>query len=168
MKIIFPPLTSVISEPVKDWKEIKEDALKMVDMIQKDEFGNRIWKQAYAVSHAQVNPKNCGKADPLCPEYCKHRKRFFVVNRKDEYIRREFKWDVIINPVIEYHEEKVSFEEGCMSNMYKGRYKTLRWRMIKVSFWVKGWFGLKKRTRTFSGLAAYVFQHEIEHFDGIY
>ena len=153
MKIIFPPPKGNNAKPVESWKEIKEDALKMVEMIQADQFGNRLWKAAYAVSHVQV---------------AKDAKRFFVTNRKDKYIRDRFGYDVIINPVIEHKEDSTTFEEGCMSDFYKGRVKKFRFRMIKVRYQVKGWFGLKTKVSTFTGLAAYITQHEVDHMNGIY
>ena len=153
MKIIFPPHNKK-SDTVRSWSEIKNDAKKMTEMIRGDEFGNRLWKQAFAISHTQVSQTP---------------KRFFVINRTIPRLRDGFRWDVIINPTITKKEFLVSSKEGCMSNPYKGVQKITRSKFIEVKYQTKFLFGiLRWRFDKLSELDAFIFQHEIDHMNGIY
>lgn len=71
---------------------------------------------------------------------------------------------VVINPrIIEYGSEQVTLEEGCLSK--PGFFvKIKRPRTIKVRFTVPSGESL---TKVFDGLSARVFQHELDHLDGI-
>ncbi len=71
---------------------------------------------------------------------------------------------VIINPKIEKHSlRKESQEEGCLSvPKYFGPVK--RWKNVTVSFHDRN--GIKQIMKS-SGLLAKVFQHEIDHLNGI-
>lgn len=152
MKIIVPPHKK-ISEPVKSWKEIKNDAKEMVKSIRSDEFANKVWANAYAVSHSQVSE------DP---------KMFFVVNRKMHGIKQKIKNDVIVNPVIIDKDEVVFNREGCMSKPFHGTKKISRYLNIVVKYKVPFLWFLRSKKSSFRGLPAFVFQHEIDHFKGKY
>lgn len=106
---------------------------------------------ARAVAHSQVT---C--LDPL---------RFFVTHEGD----------VIVNPKITRHTAvKIVKEEGCMSypNLYT--METWRWNKCEVTFMMLDISdGEKLRLSTekhesLSGHRAHMFQHEIDHLDGIY
>jgi len=169
MKILTPPSRGEQAQKVLSWREIKKDAKEMVRLIRTDGFGGRMWKSAYAVGHPQVVTGKCSENDPNCAlGRCGHHKRFFVVNRKQAYVAQQFKYDVYINAVIISEVEPVSNREGCMSNEYAGTVNVRRFNKIVVEYYVPGWFGLKKKRGMFTGLASYVWQHELSHFRGEY
>jgi len=130
----------------KDLDRIMEDGAIMFDLVTKP-IG--IWSSSYALAHSQVTKK-----DPL---------RFFVT--KDG--------DAVINPVITRHSGyTVPHQEGCLTFHGKndGTVKVPRWRKIDAE-----WFELHEDTgkpfrvrMSLEGKPAMVFQHEIQHMDGIY
>ena len=152
MNLIIPPHNK-ISLPVKSFSEIKEDALKMTEFVQQ-RFTHGGWESAYSIAHPQVS---------YSP------RTFFVVNFKNELIRGLFKDEIIINPVIILEKEKVKNLEGCMSSRSKKTASVKRYNVVVVTYQVPSWFGrLKKKTETCFGTKAFVFQHEIDHFSGVY
>ena len=70
----------------------------------------------------------------------------------------------VFNPrIVDYDEETVSYEEGCLS--YPGLFvKIKRPRGIRVRY--RGWDGEAGTTR-YEGYTARVFQHEYDHLNGI-
>ena len=70
----------------------------------------------------------------------------------------------VFNPIItDYSEEKVTYEEGCVS--FPGMFiKISRPRSIRVRY--AGWDGNMGATR-YEGYTARVFQHEYDHLNGI-
>jgi peptide deformylase len=70
----------------------------------------------------------------------------------------------VFNPIIvDYDQETVSYEEGCLS--YPGLFvKVKRPRAIRVRY--RGWNGEAGTTR-YEGYTARVFQHEYDHLNGI-
>ena len=70
----------------------------------------------------------------------------------------------VFNPlIVDYDEEKVLYEEGCLS--YPGLFiKIKRPRGIRVRY--RGWDGEAGTTR-YEGYTARVFQHEYDHLNGI-
>jgi peptide deformylase len=71
---------------------------------------------------------------------------------------------VFINPsILESGEEKVTFEEGCLS-IPGIRESVTRSDEIKVSYLDRD---LKEHTATFTGWMSRVFQHELDHLNGI-
>ena len=69
---------------------------------------------------------------------------------------------VMLNPVIIRQSEPYEAEEGCLS--LTGTRKTKRYQTIKVQ-WQNEQF--QTRIRTFTGWAAQIIQHEIDHCEGI-
>ncbi|MCF0258358.1 MAG: peptide deformylase [Erysipelotrichaceae bacterium] len=69
---------------------------------------------------------------------------------------------VLLNPVILSKSGPYDVREGCLS--LPGMRKTVRYEKITVEFQDQNF---KKRRQTFSGLAAQVIQHEIDHLSGI-
>lgn len=165
------PIHYKVSEPVRKYFEIEDDAANMMQML--DVRGFRGHHAAgYALAHCQVseNPRN-----------------FFVLDRaliEDG----SFEDRVIINPRIlkaPLYEEKrkptdlekvlgmnrrpnyKEYEEGCLSFPFRKGKRLNRFNRIKVTYQVKGgWFGFKRRTRWLDGLASQVFQHEYDHCQG--
>ena len=71
---------------------------------------------------------------------------------------------VLINPVITSHSFfKALSDEGCLSvpHLYGG---VKRWKSVVVSYFDRH---VIKKKLSASGLQSYVFQHEIDHIDGI-
>ena len=169
MKILFPPAKGRQAQRVNSWREIKKDARKMSELIRKDGFAGRLWKSMYAMAHPQLMTLGCDETNPRCRAgECGHHKRFFVLNWQDAYVRQQFKHEVFINPVVLFAVDSIGGREGCASNEYAGTVNVMRPNKIKVEYFVPGWFGLRKVREDFSGLAARVVQHEIDHLNGIY
>lgn len=118
-------------------KNLKSKAKKMAELCCRP-HGRKTG--AMALAHCQVD-----KTDPL---------RFFVM--KDG--------SIFINPkIIERKGESWSME-GCMSFPYLDDKKVRRAEQIKVTYLdLKG----EEVTGEFTGLIAYIFQHEIDHFNGV-
>lgn len=153
MKIILPP-HKLISETVESWNEIREDAEKMIEYLERNDFEEGLFKSAFALAHCQVSHTP---------------KRFFVINRTDKKMKKLFKKNVIINPIIEFKELRKKTEEGCLSLPYKGRYKIWRYDFIEVSYQYVGWFGkLKSKKEQCFGFKAQIFLHEVDHMNAIY
>ena len=84
-------------------------------------------------------------------------KRLIIYLNKDKY-------KVLINPkIIRKSKEKIEAEEGCLSfpNLFG---KVMRYKKIKVIG--KNQFG-KRVFITATNLLAVIFQHEIDHLDGV-
>lgn len=153
MKIIIPPHKK-LSLPVQSWREIKQDALAMIARIEQGNFPDGRYREAFALSHSQVS------VDPRC---------FFVVNWKQAEVKKQFRYNIIINPVILKKEDERVLKDACMSEPFKKPANKKRYALISVVYQTPGWFGrLKKIRQTFYGTAAFIFQHEEEHFNGVY
>lgn len=87
-----------------------------------------------------------------------------VSEKNDALIRARYPDMVFINPVItKSSREKKNMEEGCLSVRYLyGKVK----RSDKVSLTAYNENG-EKISRGASGLMAQIFQHEVDHLDGI-
>jgi len=98
---------------------------------------------AYALAHVQVEDK-----DPM---------RAFVTHVGD----------IIMNPEILEQDEKVFHKEGCMTWPFRGIVKVRRYNKIKVKYEVLkvGKEEVETVTEDLVGLDAFIFQHEIGHFD---
>ena len=68
----------------------------------------------------------------------------------------------MINPVITKRTDAYETEEGCLS--LDGVRKTTRYQSIEVEFLDRNF---KQQKQNFTGLAAQIIQHEIDHCDGI-
>ena len=82
-------------------------------------------------------------------------KRIIAFDNEGEYM-------VMFNPVIVKQLGAYEAEEGCLS--LTGARKTKRFRTIKVQ-WQNEKF--QPRLKTFTGWAAEIIQHEIDHCEGI-
>lgn len=100
-----------------------------------------------AIAHSQITTE-----DPL---------RFFVT--KDE--------EIIINPVVIKHtRHTVDSSEGCLTFPSLPPCIIQRWNKCEVEYNIltKDLKLSKRVAENLSGLRAKVFQHEIDHFDGLY
>lgn len=69
---------------------------------------------------------------------------------------------VMFNPVITKKDSPYQTEEGCLS--LEGVRKTTRYENIEVEYYDFSW---KKQKQAFTGWAAQICQHEIDHLSGI-
>lgn len=101
------------------------------------------YPHAYAIAHVQVED-----GDPM---------RAFITHAGD----------VIMNPEILEKDEKVFHKEGCMTWPFRGIVKTRRYNKIKVSYQIlkADKEEVENITEWLTGLDAFIFQHEIGHFD---
>lgn len=72
------------------------------------------------------------------------------------------KYMVLFNPEILKKSEPYEAEEGCLS--LAGTRKAKRWRSVKVQYQNEK---LQTRLKTFTGFAAQIIQHEMDHCEGI-
>lgn len=69
-------------------------------------------------------------------------------------------FNVYINPILVSKSEKMIFQEGCIS--FPGEnVETVRYNQIVVKDFIDD------KERTLTGLEAIIFQHELDHLDGI-
>lgn len=72
------------------------------------------------------------------------------------------KYMVLFNPEILKKSEPYEAEEGCLS--LAGTRKAKRWRSVKVQYQNEKF---QTRLKTFTGFAAQIIQHEMDHCEGI-
>ena len=157
------PIHYKVSEQVKRYYQIEDDAAQMMQMLDNRGFKG-LFDTGYAISHAQVSQ------NPFS---------FFVLDYR-LVEKSMFEDRVIINPKILkaplYHEfrepvgRKVNFlecEEGCLSFPYRKPKRLNRYNRILVTYQVKGgFFGFKRIKRWLTGEASQIFQHEYDHCQG--
>lgn len=147
MRVISPH--RIHSKKVKSFRQIKKDAREMVELVNQDNFEGR-YKSGFALAHCQVTK------DPY---------RFFVIHRE---VKKGFGDDIIINPEVVKRTDKTHFREACLSYPFRTMTKVKRYNRVVVKYQVPSLFGLKDKTKEFTGLQAFIFQHEIDHFNSIY
>jgi len=126
----------------KDIPIIKSIAPIMQDLCYK-KYG--IHTGALAIAHQQIEKDN-----PL---------RFFITKEKE----------IIINPIIT-NKKDTTFKsfEGCLSfPFFKGKI-VLRYNSISVKYLTLENDNFIEKIENISGKRAFIFQHEIDHFDCIY
>lgn len=126
-------------------REVKEEDIPRV-IYDANEMFKHVSGKCVALAHSQITDQ-----DPL---------RFFV-NKEGE---------IIINPKITRHVNYfVDSIEGCMTFPDNGEIKKSRYRKIDVSFQTieNGKLGPIHEAEV-RNLTAFIFQHEIDHMDGIY
>ena len=82
-------------------------------------------------------------------------KNIIIVNTGTAFV-------VMFNPIILRKEKAYEAEEGCLS--LEGIRKTTRYEEIEIEYTDFDW---KKHRETFTGFAAEICQHEIDHLNGI-
>lgn len=72
----------------------------------------------------------------------------------------------LINPrIVRYSENKIDFEEGCLSSMDRGllcRIRRPEWIIVEF----QNEYGKRRRLKA-SGLLSRIIQHEVDHLNGI-
>ena len=125
-----------------DIEKVKADAKKMLKIC-KTKYGR--YPFAWAIAHCQVNHDN-----PL---------RFFVT----------IEGKTIINPKIQESSGVIKQLEGCYSYVHRNEVMKTRYKKVKVKFDLideKGKYH-KDKVEFFEDLWSRVFQHEIDHFNGM-
>ncbi|MFA6000481.1 MAG: peptide deformylase [Candidatus Paceibacterota bacterium] len=135
-----------VSEPVteKNLDRLLKDAVTMLRMCGTP---HGRFPSAFAIAHAQMDDK-----EPL---------RFFVT----------FEGELIINPVIVRHtRHTIVSDEGCMTYPFGPLMSVPRWNKCEVEYQTLDdddkLTEIKKKN--LSGKDSKVWQHEIDHMDGIY
>lgn len=124
-----------------DLDRVKSDAVGMANLCLRPKG---LKKFAFALAHCQVTDQ-----DPL---------RFFV----------NYFGDIVINPVITKRLDKPYREkEGCMSFAHLKDITVARNHLIEVNYFTLQFGMMLAQVQQFSGLNARVFQHEIDHFNGV-
>ncbi|MFN4245966.1 MAG: peptide deformylase [Brevinematia bacterium] len=135
----------VVSENVELDKENEEDLLKFIDDLIETMYN---FPGSIGISSPQVGV---------------HKRIIVVDARSNKKTTVNHGLIVMINPVIVYSEDKVIVREGCMSIPdYTGNVE--RSRKIVVRGFDKNFREIEIETE---GMEAIVFQHEIDHLDGI-
>ncbi|MFL0352723.1 peptide deformylase [Xanthomarina sp. GH4-25] len=89
-------------------------------------------------------------------------KNIILVQRFD---KEEFPFEVYLNPkIIEYSEQKQTYTEGCLS--IPNRSETLYNRSYSIEIEYDTMENIHK-TETVEGFTSVIFQHEIDHLNGI-
>lgn len=134
---IIPKQCKKHSKKVVKFSEIKELIYEMAEICNRP-CGK--YPRAHAIAHCQVDHDNP--------------KRFFVLSDGTP----------IINPVILEASRPFTHKEGCYSYAFRPEKKVKRYFKIKVQYQnEKG----KKIVEDLEGLIACIFQHEIDHLNGI-
>lgn len=149
---IIRPAHNKVATKVKSWSQIKDEALELRNFIQNTEkVVEGYYKTAYAIAHAQVSDK------PL---------DFFVLNESNKDLIKQFGSWCIINLRIVKTAEPCWWKEACMSFPYNKPKNVDRFNKIKVKYRVPFFGFTRSVTRNFTGLPAFICQHEHEHSEG--
>lgn len=152
MKIIRPA-HNIPAEPVRSWREIKKEALKLREFVNGGKFEGD-YKQAFAISHAQVSRKP---------------KMFFVLNK--EYKKLFGTWCVINQTLAPKRKQDacrdpVVWKEACMSFPHRKPRNTERFYRVRIKYRIPFLFWSRTKTKDLEGLAAFITQHEAQHAAG--
>ena len=142
MGIIKPHKINSVECQTQDIPRIKKDGEQMIKLCFRP-IGK--YKGGFAVAHPQVTASN-----PL---------RFFATKNGS----------IIINPKIVRHtEHQINHKEGCLSFANNEMTNALRWYKCEVEYFVIEGNDFVKKTENLKDMDAYIFQHEIDHFDSVY
>lgn len=151
---LLSKLPQIGAKKVERFEQIREDARDMLVLLNADNFSGK-YPDGFALGHAQVSEK------PL---------QFFVTHRSWKDTLPE----IIINARIIEKMQPEDFKEACLSFPFRDPIWKKRYWRIEVEYDVPSWTthlplasGLKHEQQTFDGIAAIIFQHEIDHFRGI-
>jgi peptide deformylase len=150
MKVIAPHRVNSI--PVGFYSQIKEEVEKIVEIVNGKFEG--IHTSCLGLHASQLFPKPYN---------------YFVLSDEGKKYLGE---RVIINPKIVEKDKSTKYQakEGCMSYPFRPFTKLTRYGTIKVEYDTKVFIGdsLKKHKKELKGLAAEIFQHEVDHANGKY
>lgn len=152
MMEIIQPAHNKISKSVDSWKQIEADAKQMLDAVRGGKFkGN--WPTAFSLSHSYVSQ------EPL---------NFFVINDEIEEgaLLKQFGTWCIINPKVFKFADPVFWKEACMAYPFRSERKVDRFNKILVEYQMPVLGRMMKVKKYFSGVAAFIVQHELDHSVG--
>ncbi len=175
--------------PVASLDEIRADAEEMLKMI--DGSFRGVHEFGYALAHPQVaaQPKSFFVVHTDLvekPKDAKGWKRVFrhriiinplIIQRPDTITKKVKDIPELVRagaPRAELNHKVTEIKnhgnllEGCLSFQHRKAKYVHRYHRILVSYQTPdGWFGgLRKHTEWIEGLAAHIFQHENDHFNG--
>ena len=149
MKII--PIHFRKSKEVREWSEIESIAKELAELTNGEFKGEH--SAAYAVHHSQVSE------EPY---------NFFTVNKN--LANMGVLPEIVVNPeILEADESEgniVRTSEGCMSFPHRKHKKIDRIFKMRVRYQIPRNGSLVTETQEVSGIAAQIFQHELEHSRG--
>lgn len=144
---------------------------KSAQVDREDRDLNKLLVDLHETLEAQVNPKGVGLSAPQLGVS----KRVFVARPDADRIPM-----IMVNPEIMTHSRELTTRannrkqlEGCLSipDIYG---EVIRHQLIKVEYWTTDWeslgrgrVDLKKAEAKFEGFLGRVFQHELDHLNGI-
>jgi len=149
----------------KDLKRIKTVAQQMV-ILAGAMLLRKVVTEVYAISHPQVDQRDPLRFFTFCPQSK-------TIRDNIELIDRSF---VIVNPKITRHTSvKVRKEEGCVTFLGLANQPVDRYNKIEVDYQQIERNAITQeltltqfKHRSFTGVMAQIFQHEIDHFEGVY
>lgn len=173
---------------VRKWSDIKDEALELIKFIdeKQDKFeGN--FSACYALHHVQVNKepynffviaKNVHGSKKnqfisrviINPKIVEAPERIeYYVPEKDFNTKKDDSVDIGFKNVKKLIPNLIDPIEGCMSFPNRTEKHVDRFFKIKVQYQVPLFWGfwLKTKTEWVEGLKAHIFQHEIDHGNGI-
>lgn len=161
----------VIRINTDSWKNeslpIEQVQIKLFDLVPEDHYTLREPTVEFDFKNPPVNPiefasslvETCKKhrAYGLSANQCGFQYRVFVMGGEDQYV-------AFFNPrITSYSKDLVEMEEGCLSFMDLFL-KIKRYGEVFVEY--EDYNGVTK-TAHYTGLTARVFQHELDHMNGI-
>lgn len=151
---ILRPGHNIPATKVRKWKEIEADARRMRILAMREDFEGQ-YSSCYAIAHGQVSRE---------PEW------FFVINEEqkdenDKNIAKQVGSWCVINAEILETKHLIRWQEACMTFPHRQPKKIERYNEIKVKYQIPSFGGrwLWWRTKTFTGVIAFMFQHEQQH-----
>lgn len=154
--IIAPPHHKVAAA-VTSWKEIAEEATALVEFCEASVRSKDTSRPAYAIAQPQVSHEP---------------KAYFVLNRKNDYVRDNFPHAIVVNPKLSDGITAIVSTEGCFSHPHRDM-KHGRWEKVTMRYQrplripLIGTFLVPARKIQLEKLAAIIAQHEVEHLMGL-
>ena len=126
-----------------DLEIVVSDSLEMIEFCLNP---SRYFKKILALAHSQIND-----IDPL---------RFFVTSEKE----------IIINPIVIRHtNHTVDSLEGCVTFLENNNIIVQRYNKCEMTYYTyNNENKIIKKEESLSGQRAKMFQHEVDHLNGIY
>ncbi len=137
------------------YKLVSEDENILNKKTELFNFGDRV--DAVEISEKLIETIKLHRAYGLAAPQCGLNERVFVMGAEDDYL-------IVFNPeIVSSSDESIHMDEGCLSFPFLVLAIT-RPREIEVKY--QDQFG-GYITKTFSGISARIFQHELDHLNGI-
>lgn len=183
------------SKKVKSYRQVKDISERLVKWLNTNNGRFGLLARAYAISHCQVadepfdmfvvaqemvgtkksvDGKNTYKNYFFPAQMIYNAKILEAPEKMEANIpRREMvkEGHKVVGSKIVVEKGTVSniieVPDACMSFPLRKQKNTKRYYRLKVQYQVKGWFGLRTKTEWVEGLKSHIFQHEIDHANGL-